>query len=95
MVVTCEMKVFNTVDSIPKEAVDSIADDSCFTKGWFKILETTKMIPGDPRYVAEYEKDNLISFAPCFIDKTGYYFFYGPTIFPLMQKVLNLQKKFT
>ena len=85
--------VFNTIDAIGKEAIDSIADDGFFTYGWFKTLETSKPITIKPYYVAVCEVGKLMAFAPCFIDTTDQYFHFGPYVIPFMKTALNMSNK--
>ena len=89
-----ETKSFKSVDSVGKEAIDSIVDDGFFTYGWLKTLETSKPpINLDPFYVAAYDKDNLAAFTPCFRDVAGQYFQYGPNVFPFMKKALKISNR--
>jgi predicted N-acyltransferase len=89
-----ETKSFKSVDSVGKEAIDSIVDDGFFTYGWLKTLETSKPpINLDPFYVAAYDKDSLAAFTPCFRDIAGQYFQYGPNVFPFMKKALKISNR--
>ncbi|MBT0159179.1 GNAT family N-acetyltransferase [Candidatus Bathyarchaeota archaeon A05DMB-2] len=88
MVIGKRIKVFNFVDEIGKEAIDAIADDGFFTYGWFKTLEASFNI--QPFYLAVYDEDRLLAFAPCFIDIFEHYFVYGPRIIPYMKKILDI-----
>ena len=52
-----EVRVFQSVDDI-KESIDQISNDSFFTYGWFKTLESFGMLP-EPLYLtASYEEIN-------------------------------------
>ncbi len=53
-----EVRVFQTVDAI-KDSIDQISNDSFFTYGWFKTLESFGMLP-EPLYlvITQDMKDN-------------------------------------
>jgi hypothetical protein len=51
-----ETKVFERIDDLGRDAVDSIVDDGFFTYGWFKTLETSQPIEVKPFYVTAFYK---------------------------------------
>jgi len=63
-----EVSVFNSVDAIGKESMDSIADDGFFTYGYFKTLERTKTIKSYPSYLVITQNGKTIAVATCFIN---------------------------
>ncbi len=86
-----DTKVFKSVTSIGRTAVDSIVDDGFFTYGWLRTLEISKPpIKLDPFYLSAYNNGNLVAFAPCFRDIADQYFQYGPQVIPFMKKALKL-----
>ena len=83
-----EVKVFQTVEDI-KESIDQISNDSFFTYGWFKTLESFGMLP-DPLYLTASYEGSTIAIAPCFIDKINDFFSWGPNILPYLRGLLNV-----
>jgi predicted N-acyltransferase len=69
-----KVRVFNTIDQIDKESINSIADDGFFTYGWFKTLETTKIFNVELFYLVVYDEDRIVAIAPCIIDSYDKYF---------------------
>jgi len=90
MAVDYKLRVFNTVDDIGKDSIDAISSDGFFTYGWFKTLEEQKDFRISPFYIAAYNQDKLVAFAPCFFDLLDHYFSYGPHVFPFMNRFLNI-----
>jgi predicted N-acyltransferase len=90
MTSTVDVRVFKTVESIDREAIDSLVDDGFFTYGWFKTLETSKLISLNPFYISVFNKSKMIAFAPCFRDVADQYFNVGPAISPFMRRVLKV-----
>ena len=88
-----DVRVFKAVDGIGKEALDSLTDDGFFTYGWFKTLETSRLIKVNPFYVTAYSDGKLVAFAPCFLDVANEYFRFGPQVIPLMRKVLMVRSQ--
>jgi predicted N-acyltransferase len=86
-----EVRVFKKVDDI-RESLDLISDDSFFSYGWFKTLESFGRIP-DPLYLAVDHEGKTIGIAPCFIDKINDFFTWGPNIVPFLPKVLNFGQR--
>jgi predicted N-acyltransferase len=86
-----EVRVFHTVDGI-RESIDQISDDSFFSYGWFKTLESFGMLP-DPLYLAVAHDGNTIGIAPCFIDKINDFLTWGPNILPFLPRVLNFGQR--
>ena len=84
-----DVKVLRSVDDIGKAALNSVADDGFFTFEWFKTLEQQSPSIVDPYYVAVYRENEIVAFAPCFIDESDSYFYYGCHVFPFMKTVLN------
>ncbi len=84
MVQQNEVKVYHTVDEI-KESIDQISDDSFFTYGWFKTMESFGRLP-EPIYLSINNKAKTIGIAPCFIDKVNDFFDWGPNILPFLKK---------
>src|SRR5665647_2753949 len=82
-----EVKVYHTIDKI-KESIDQISDDSFFTYGWFKTMESFGRLP-EPVYLAINNKGKTIGIAPCFIDDVNDFFDWGPNILPFLHKALN------
>jgi predicted N-acyltransferase len=62
---TLQIRVYNTVDDIGKESIDSIADDGFFTYGWFKTLEVSNPFNLKPFYLAVYDGSRIVAVAPC------------------------------
>jgi hypothetical protein len=90
---TIDTRVFKTVDSIGREAIDSLVNGGFFTYGRFKTLEKSKLFNLNPFYLAAFDKGNLVAFAPCFHDVADQYFHYGPNVVPYMRKVLNVRHR--
>jgi predicted N-acyltransferase len=88
-----DVRVFKTVDSMGREAIDSIVDDGFFTYGWFKTIETSKLINLDPFYVAAYNEGKMVAFAPCFHDVADQYFNFGPNVIPFMRRFLKIRNR--
>ncbi len=65
--------VIDTINEVEKEKINSLSDDGFFTYEWFKTLEISKPLKVIPRYIAVYEEDDLIAFAPCFIEYNAQY----------------------
>jgi predicted N-acyltransferase len=86
------VKFLKTVDSIGKKEIDSLTDDPFFTYGWLKTLETSIPIDINPLYLAAYQNNELVAFAPCFLD-TKQFTQFLPTTFPFITKIMNLRKK--
>lgn len=91
MVSQNEVRVSRTVDDI-NESIDQISNDSFFTYGWFKTLESFGMLP-DPLYLAMSYEGATIAIAPCFIDKINDFFSWGPNILPLLHRALNVGQR--
>jgi predicted N-acyltransferase len=85
------VQVVNSVDHI-RESIDQLSDDSFFTYGWFKTLESIRRISDPLYFVLDYE-GKKVGIAPCFMDKTKEYFSWGPNIFPFFSKLLYIGKK--
>jgi len=51
VILVIDTKVLKTIDSIGREALDSLVNDGFFTYGWFKTLETSKLFNLNPFYV--------------------------------------------
>jgi predicted N-acyltransferase len=88
-----DVRVFKTVDGIGREAIDSLVDDGFFTYGWFKTLETSKLINLDPFYLTAYDEGKLVAFAPCFHDVADQYFRFGPNVIPFMKRVMKIRNR--
>lgn len=88
MVQQNEVIVYHTIDNI-KESIDQISDDSFFTYGWFKTMESFGRLP-EPMYLSINNKGKTIGIAPCFIDKVNDFFDWGPNILPYLKKALNV-----
>ena len=86
-----EVRVFQTVDDI-KESIDQISNDSFFTYGWFKTLESFGILP-EPLYLTVSHERATIAIAPCFIDKINDFFSWGPNILPFLQRTLNISQR--
>ena len=91
MAIQKEIRVFQSVDNI-RESIDQISDDSFFTYGWFKTLESFGMLP-QPLYLAASIKGSTIAIAPCFIDKIDDFFSWGPNILPYLHRLLNVSQR--
>ena len=83
MVQKNEIKVYHSVDDIG-DTIDQISDDSFFTYGWFKTLESFGRLP-EPFYLTLSHDGETIGIAPCFIDKVNDFFEWGPNILPFLQ----------
>ena len=86
-----EVRVFHTVDDV-RESIDQISDDSFFTYGWFKTLESFGMLP-EPLYLTASYEGSTIAIAPCFIDKINDFFSWGPNILPFLHRLLNVSQR--
>ena len=64
------VKVFRSIDEIGKEILDSISNDPFFTFGWFKTLETQRTVKISPIYIAVYDENRLVAFAPFYLEVT-------------------------
>jgi predicted N-acyltransferase len=91
MVSQDEVRVFHTVDDV-RESIDQLSDDSFFTYGWFKTLESFGMLP-DPLYLTASYEGSTIAIAPCFIDKINDFFSWGPNIIPFLHRLLNVSQR--
>jgi predicted N-acyltransferase len=60
-------KVVRSIDEIGKD-VDLLSDDPFFTYGWFKTLEIQRTFSFSPIYVAVYDENKLVAFAPFFLN---------------------------
>lgn len=63
-----EVKVFESIDDLGREAVDSMSQDGFFTYGYFKTLETSKPYNIVLSYVAVYDGNSVVAVAPCYVD---------------------------
>lgn len=90
MAANYELLVFNTIDKISKDQIDSISNDPFFTYGWFKTLEEQEDFKISPFYIAAYEQGKLVAFAPCFVDLLNDYFSYCRQVVPFMKKLLKI-----
>jgi predicted N-acyltransferase len=86
-----EVRVTNTVDGV-KESIDQISDDSFFTYGWFKTLESFGRLP-EPSYLTVNIKGRTIAIAPCFIDKIDDFFTWGPNILPFLHRIMSISQR--
>lgn len=91
MVALKQVTVAHTVDDI-SESIDRISNDSFFTYGWFKTLESFGRIP-DPFYLVFSQEGKTSGIAPCFVDKTDDFFSWGPNIFPFLHRVLHIGQR--
>jgi predicted N-acyltransferase len=91
MVKLMEVVVNRSIDEI-RGSVDEISDDSFFTYGWFKTLESFGRAP-EPLYLTLNRNEETIGIAPCFIDKINDFFEWGPNILPFIKRGLNFGKK--
>jgi predicted N-acyltransferase len=91
MVTQDEITIAKTVDKI-SGSIDEISDDSFFTYGWFKTLESFRRIP-DPYYLRFGHEGETVGIAPCFVDKTDDFFSWGPNIFPYFHRLLRIGHK--
>ncbi len=91
MVAQDQVTVAHTVDDI-SESIDRISNDSFFTYGWFKTLESFGRLP-DPLYLILSHEQEIVAIAPCFIDKTDDFFSWGPNIFPFLHRALRVGEK--
>jgi len=87
-----KVKVFNTIDAIGKESIDSIADDAFFTYGYFKTLETSRPFNITLFYLAVYDKDKIVAVAPCYVDLNDQFFTLEDK-YPFMRKIMNLANR--
>ena len=94
MTVDYKLRVFNAIDEIGKDQIDSISNDFFFTYGWFKTLEEQKDFKIAPFYIAAYEQDKLVAFAPCFVDLLDHYFLHARYVVPFMKRFLKIGNKF-
>jgi predicted N-acyltransferase len=86
-----EVRVFQSVDDI-RESIDQLSNDSFFTYGWFKTLESFGMLP-EPLYLTASREGSTIAVAPCFIDKINDFFSWGPNILPFLHRLLNVSQR--
>ena len=92
MTATNRSIAFSSVDSIGKQEINAIAKDPFFTHGWLKTLETANLIEHTPVYVTVYEDKKLAAFTPCFIERIGKNFSFGPNISFLINRILKIGK---
>lgn len=90
MAVDYELRVFNAIDEISEDQIDSISNDFFFTYSWFKTLEEQKDFKISPFYIAAYNQGKLVAFAPCFVDFLNHYFSYSRQVVPFMKKFLKV-----
>jgi predicted N-acyltransferase len=86
-----EVKVFQSVDDV-RDSIDQISNDSFFTYGWFKTLESFGMLP-EPLYLTANREGSTVAIAPCFIDKINDFFSWGPNILPSLHRLLNVSQR--
>jgi len=86
-----EVRVFNKADDI-KGSIDLISDDSAFSYGWFKTLESFGRLPESLYLVADYD-GATVGIAPCFMDKINDFIAWGPNIVPYLPRILNLGQR--
>jgi len=86
-----EVRVFNKADDI-KGSIDLISDDSAFSYGWFKTLESFGRLP-EPLYLAVNYDGATVGIAPCFIDKINDFIAWGPKIVPFLPRILNFGQR--
>lgn len=86
-----EVSVFHTVDAV-KDSIDKISNDSFFSYGWFKTLETFGMLP-EPLYLVITQDRDTVGIAPCFVDKINDFLTWGPKILPFLPRVLNFGER--
>ena len=67
MALRLEIKVLHSVEELSKDSVDELADAPCFTYDWFRTLETQQAHKNSLLYLAVYDADRLVAFAPCII----------------------------
>ncbi len=67
MALRLEIKVLHSVEELSKDSVDELADAPCFTYDWFSTLETQQAPKNSLLYLAVYDADRLVAFAPCII----------------------------
>jgi predicted N-acyltransferase len=85
------VKVYHSVDDIG-DLIDQLSNDSFFTYGWFKTLESFGRLP-EPLYVTLSHDGDTIGIAPCFKDKVNDFFEWGPNIMPFLNWGLNVSQK--
>ena len=61
------IEVYNTVDELGKESINSLSDDFFYTYEWFKTLETSKPFKIIPKYITISNEKKIVAIAPCFI----------------------------
>ena len=62
------VKVFQSIDEIGKDTIDSITHDPFFTYAWFKTLQTQQTYPISPIYLAVYDESKIVGFIPLFME---------------------------
>jgi predicted N-acyltransferase len=85
------INVYHSIDCI-KDTIDKLSDDSFFTYGWFKTLESFGRIP-QPLYLTANNAGQPFGLVPCFVDRVNDFFYWGPNILPFFKRGLNLSRK--
>lgn len=86
-----EVKVFESIDEIGRESVDSMSQDGFFTYGYFKTLETSNPYDISLSYVTVCHGNNVVALAPCYIDLNDP--FSGLGKFPFAGSVVGLASR--
>ena len=71
--------VFKSIQNVDKEKLDAITSDPFFTHEWLITLETVQPLKIEPAYITVNEEDELLAFAPCFLDLDHHYDWYEET----------------
>jgi hypothetical protein len=88
-----KVEVLKTIDEVEKEQINSLSNDGFFTYEWFKTVEISKPLKIIPKYIAIYEEEKIIAFAPCFIEFTAQYFTFEDK-FPLIKILRKISNHF-
>jgi hypothetical protein len=68
-------EIVDSVERIDREWLDSVANDFCYTYGWFKIVEALRTrFEMEPRYLTVHEENRIVAFTPVFLTPDFPYF---------------------
>jgi predicted N-acyltransferase len=88
-----DVEVVDTVERIDRKWLDALADDFCYTYGWFKTVEALEThFQMEPRYIVVYKKGRMVAFVPAFLVQDFPYFSVGNKGF-LIRLLVNLGER--
>jgi uncharacterized protein len=77
------VKVFSSVTQIGKDILDEISNDPLFSYDYYSTVEKSSNF-GDPVYLTVFDKDALVAFMPCFIEKRSL-----SGLFPFLPQIVD------